>query len=585
MSYIKVPSWLELVKLKWAFSQFDIFKSSNEQLFWKEQSLRFGFDIREALHDVSWQSFFYEKFFKYTLKRIDNNLENLKSWEQNFWKRNGHYVKKLELTPMSTQDIELMMSWFPTLEHLTLKRCNTLLQASVPTFTSLANLHTLEIIDAHLVSEKTFYNIPESTQTIIINSAKSITGEFFEHLALLKQLTSLSLQNCHSLELNHICRLPPKLKELDLSGSGNNIMPDACFYLPRTLETLRMNRWDHFTDTELMLLPTHLHTLELEGWRLTNAGLLHLQKLPLTSLNISRTFNDESIELNLLPKTLKSLNISQNRLLAEDVSRLAESETLEELDASYIPFDDAQIHLPKNLKRLNLSYSGALKKNTIHALKQIKSLKKLSLAACSVENSDLEWLPEHLEELDLSLCTTITDVSLMLLGNLKSLTTLILDGCDQIRGFGLSALSPTVKKLSLAGLHRLSGKSLVQLPQAVEELSLDSCELIMLEDIIPLPTTLQVLSLANVPNIGNDAVDILSSLPLLNTIDLQGCTKITEAAVAKLVRRKFEGTIIITADCVTKHSDIELHPSVSMLRKTANFKARLIYKLKHQPSG
>lgn len=594
MSHIKVPSWLELITLRCALTRFDIFsfKPSEEQSFWKEQSLMVGFDIRHAfgtnIQDGLWQSFFYEKFFKYTLKRVDNSLQNLKGWEKSFWKREGRYVEKLELTSISRQDLELMMSWFPNLRHLTLKRCNTLLQSTNPPLPGLSKLQSLEIQEAHLLSEKAFTLIPHSIKNLIIGSAKSITNEFFDNLPLLKHLQALSLQNCHSLQLNHLCRLPPGLKELDISGSGKNIVPDACFYLPRSLEVLKMNRWSHFGDMELALLPPNLHTLEIEGWQVTDIGLETLRNMPLETLNIAHiACQDFSTPLRQLPRTLKRLNLSQNRLSAEDFASLEQHEALTELDVSYAQgfdaiLDDYPITFSKNLQTLNLSYSGVLHKQSIHSLKNLKNLKSLSLSAISIENSDLEWLPGGLEALDLSLCSHITDVGLMLLGSLINLTSLHLDGCEQIRGFGLSRLAPTLKKLSLAGCHRLSGKSLVQLPQSLEELSLDSCELILLADIQVLPATLQVLSLARLPHIGNEAADFLSSLPLLNTVSLQGCPKITEVAIAKLVRRKFEGTIIINTDYVTKNSDIELHPPVSMLRKLTNFKARLIHKLKNQ---
>lgn len=601
MSYIKVPSWLELVKLSVAIGRLGRlvpFKSGHEQSFWKEQSLRFGFDIREALGlsstNTRWQNFFYEKFFQYTLKRVDYALDNLKHSEKAFWKKNGRFIEHLELSSMSQQDLEQMLSWFPLLGHLVLKKANTLLQTDVPIISNLKRVHTLEIHDTHLVSEKAFANIPESVQKLVIHSAKSVTDGFFDKLKELKALQILSLQNCSSLQLHQLSKLPTWLLELDISGSGKNIMPDACFYLPRSLVTLKMNRWDHFGDAELACLPQNLSTLEIEGWQLSTKGFETISCMPLETLNIARitcdTFNEG---LYHLPRSLKKLNASQNRLKAHQLAILQQLTLLEKLDLSYLSgyegaLDDAPISLPKSLKTLNLGYSSTLHKETIHSLKALKNLKNLTLSGCMLENSDLEWLPEGLEQLDLSLCTKITDVGLILLESLKALSSLHLDGCEQIRGFGLSHLSGSIKKLSLAGCHRLSGKSLVQLPKELEELSLDSCDLIILEDIHALPLTLQVLSLSRCTHIGNEACDYLGSLPLLNTISLQGCPKITEVAIAKLIRRKFEGTIIIKTDLpieksyVKEASDIELHPPVSILRKLTNFKARLIHKLNMQ---
>ncbi|MBS0635396.1 MAG: hypothetical protein JSR37_08045 [Verrucomicrobia bacterium] len=585
MAYIKVPSWLELVKLGVVSGSFGFFQPFSEQTFWKEQALRFGFDIREAF-DVPWQNFFYEKFFQFTLKRVDNNLLNLKSWEQNFWKRNGRFVQKLDLTSITQQDLELLLEWFPNLKHLILKRCNANLKAN------LSSLHTLEIHDVHLVSDKSFQIIPEKLHALVINAAKSISTEFFDQLHEHRHIKSLALQNCTSLELHQLTKLPTGLTDLDISGSGKNIRPDdACFFLPRTLTRLLMNRWDHFTDDELTLLPKQIKTLEVEGWQITETGLKTIGGLPLESLNISRIICADFYEgLTHLPKSLKKLSLSQNCLTACDLAPLAVLPELVELDISALQayegtLESSPLILAKMLQTLNLSYSGPLHKETLQNLKKHKNIKRLKVAGCNLDNGDLDWLPPNIEQLDLSLCTKITDVGVILLGSLSHLKSLILDGCEQIRGFGLSRLSSSVKKLSLAGCHRLSGKSLVQLPESLEELSLDSCELVMLEDIYALPRTLQVLSLARCSNIGNEACDFLSSLPLLNTISLQGCPKITEAAIAKLVRRKFEGTIIIKTDLPNSGNaggDIELHPPISMLRKLTNFKARLIHKLKNQ---
>ncbi len=601
MSYIKVPSWIEVIKLGCLLGRLGLSKtdkSLHEQSFWKEQALRFGFDIREALGlqspDSRWKSFFYEKFFQYTLKRVDNNLQNLKQSEKNFWKRNGRFIEKLKLTSMNKHDLELMLSWFPNLRHLTLKQCNTLLQGSSSILTGIKKLHTLEIHNTHILTEKAFLNIPATIQKLIIKSAKSITNEFFNELHNVKQLYSLALQNCHSLQLHQLLKLPDQLKELDLSGSGKNIIPDVCFHLPRALLVLKMNGWDHFTDNELALLPQGLKKLEIEGWQLAANGTKALKVLPLNTLNLSRVTCDNFHQsLQNLPHTIRRLSLSQNALSAKDLQCLANFTSLVELDLSYAlgfngVLDDAPIVFPKTLKSLNLSCCGNLHKKSIRSLKNLINLKKLNASGCAFENSDLEWLPEGLEHVDLCLSINITDEGLIPLGALSQLRSLYLDGCEQIRGFGLLHLSASVQRLSLAGCHRLSGKSLIELPQNIEELSLDSCELVMVEDIQSLPATMQVLNLARCINIGNEAVDYLSSLPLLNTISLQGCPKITEIAIAKLVRRKFEGTIIIKSDLLKQgvhaieDGDIELHPPAAILRKLTNFKARLVHKLKTQ---
>lgn len=576
MSYLKVPSWLELVKLGVALRRSSSYlpcKPSPETLFWKEQALRFGFDIRESCTintDANWQSFFYAKFFQYTLKRIDNNLQNLKKCERNFWKRNGIYVERLELSSMSQQDMELITNWFPNLKTLVLTKCNALLQASSTILQRLAFLETVEIHDVHLLSEKANSCIPPSIKKLVIHSARGITNEFFEGLASCLEIVAFECVNCPTLQPNQLALLSENLKELDLSGSGSNIIQDGCFHLPRNLVSLKLNGWNHFTDFELALLPKSLRTLEIGGWKVNK-----FIEMPLEELNLSAiTCSDFTSLLASLPKSIKKLNLSKNCISASDLERIGEFSDLQWLDLSgSSPLDSRCILFPETVTNVNLSHSGPLHKETVYHLKTLKLLATLSLGGTSLENSDLEWIPEHVKELDLSHCSQLTDVGLMLLGSLHELETLYLDGCQQIRGFGISSLAHTVKKLSLSGCNRLSGKSLDMLPGRLEELSLEACELVTMQDIHSLPLSLQSLSLASCPNIGNNACDLLSTLPRLCTISLQGCPQITEEAIQKLVRRKFEGTIII-------NSDIELHPPVSMLKKFTNFKAKLIHKLK-----
>src|ERR1019366_5605447 len=114
---------------------------------------------------------------------IDNNIQNLKPREKNFWKRNGRFIERLELSSVNQQDLELMLSWFPNISHITLKKCNTLLQSNTQVLIGLTRLRTLEIHDTHLLTEKAFANIPSTIRKLVINGAKSITNEFFDHLS------------------------------------------------------------------------------------------------------------------------------------------------------------------------------------------------------------------------------------------------------------------------------------------------------------------------------------------------------------------------------------------------------------------
>ncbi|MCE5294415.1 MAG: hypothetical protein LLF94_07350, partial [Chlamydiales bacterium] len=173
---------------------------------------------------------------------------------------------------------------------------------------------------------------------------------------------------------------------------------------------------------------------------------------------------------------------------AYDLRDISTFTSLVELDVSYLEssggtLNDTPLQFAPSLKKLNVSYSGPLHTATIHSLTALRHLTHLNAAGCNFENADLEYLPQTLCELDISLASKITDSGFVFLGKLQKLYSLHVEGCEQIRGSGLSHLAQSVKKLSLAGCHRLSGKSLACISQQLEELSVDSCELVMVEDI------------------------------------------------------------------------------------------------------
>ncbi|MCE5293037.1 MAG: hypothetical protein LLF94_00300, partial [Chlamydiales bacterium] len=302
MSSFKVPSGLELLRHK-ALSVFWFYTDKQKQAFWKKQIAASGFDIRHLENKaVSWQSVFYEQLF----------LHNYKASDKHFWQKHGVHVRRLEISAISVQEFESLLKCFPNIEHLILTKCNTLLLHET-SLQAQKNLQTLEIHDTHLLTDKSFASIPLQIKKLVIHSARSISDGFFDQLAHLSHLEFLSLINYHSLTLHQLSKLPQNLLGLDISGSGNAIKPDLCFYLPRTILSLSMKRWDHFGDTELALLPPKLQYLDIEGWDVTADGMKHLAHMPLSALYMARiSCTDFYTALQFLPRTLKKLSLSQN---------------------------------------------------------------------------------------------------------------------------------------------------------------------------------------------------------------------------------------------------------------------------------
>lgn len=566
MAYVKLPSWLEL------FSNSKI--HTTEDAFWKEQTLRFGF---ESSTTEPWKNYFFARLFEYSLKKVDWEVAKLKASEKKFWLEHGQHIERLEIVSSSIrpEDFVTVVRWLPNLKMLHLAKCNQLLHHTGELLTTLDTLHTLELRDIHMVSKKVLEYFPDSIKTLVFKQCRSICPEFFEKLPSLQQLHSLLIQHCPTLDACLFGKFPQELVELDLTSSGKVLQEDSLALLPRGLKILKLNRWDRCSSRELNYLPQKLHTLELEGWNLTSKAFERLSELPLAHLNVAATSCDDLTEaLSYVPCHIRSLNLSQNYLKCQDFQKLSRFHELEKLQVEYAQafgsdLSQETILFPEQLKELVLTCSGPFAKSTLQRLRTLTSLKKLSLSGCDIENSDLGWLPQGIEELHLALCNQLTDFGIARLQNQQKLISLNLDGCEQVRGSCLSTFSSELKRLSLQGCSRLSGKSFSTLPTALEQLLLDHCTLITTDDLSSLPASLQVLSLSGCSSITNEAIDFFMDLPILHTISLQGCPCITSQAIEKCMRRKFEGTIMIE-DC------IELHPPVSMLKKLTSFKAKLI---------
>lgn len=176
---------------------------------------------------------------------------------------------------------------------------------------------------------------------------------------------------------------------------------------------------------------------------------LKLSPLALYMARISCT--DFYTALQFLPRTLKKLSLSQNHLTAYDLRDISTFTSLVELDVSYLEssggtLNDTPLQFAPSLKKLNVSYSGPLHTATIHSLTALRHLTHLNAAGCNFENADLEYLPQTLCELDISLASKITDSGFVFLGKLQKLYSLHVEGCEQIRGSGLSHLAQSVKK-------------------------------------------------------------------------------------------------------------------------------------------
>jgi len=584
MSQLAALSWLQfLLGAKFFGAKFfsqPFFRSKlldiDSESYFKEKALRFGYDIRQVkLHQAlskPWKSFFYEKSLEYTLKGVSCKTSTLSLFEKFYWKKHCRHVESITLSghTMSMYDASTLFSWLENLKILELYQTNGLVQVHDEALSPPKTLDTVSFKDLHLLDEHAHRFIPDTVRSIHIDQCRSVTLGFFEGLKRLKNLESFTFTRSKSLQAAMLQMLPETLKMLDLSDSADDVDPTLLELLPKNLESLKVNGWHAATGLHLPTWCRKLKVLELARWNLTTDSLQALATLNLEKLNLAHCFLHDALTcVDSLPKTLRKLCLSHNTIDSTVLHSLHRVTGLQTLLLEHIEIHDefVSMTLSESLQHLSLSYSGPISRASIEAIKNLPNLCVLELAGCSIDNEMLQNLPKTLSELNLCDCTNITDTGIQNLEENAQLHTLLVNGCEQIRGFGLASLTNTLKILSLQGCDRISGKCLLMLPRRLEALYLDRCELISGDDVQMLPKTLQILSLSHCLQVDNSAISFLRALPRLHTLDVRSCPKISQEALVFMIKKKFEGHILCgdeasgtdaVKDCC---KDLEQHPA------------------------
>lgn len=457
--------------------------------YWKTKALSIDASIRPQSRSPHiqnpWKSLYFEKLLERALTRVNWNLKALSPFERLSLKQSACYIESFTFsgTSVSLDTATTLLSWFTHVKSLTFFQTNHLLQAVKYQDIECNALHTIQFVDVHLVDKRALPFIPTCIKEITIDHARSVTSDFLDGLQTKPLLHTISITSS-GLDPQAIHAIPQTIHSLDLTNSGKNLESHVLELLPPHLTHFACGNWTQCGDTETAYLPPTIESLILEGWKLTNDGLATIKNLPLTKLTLRNCIStDIQNALRHIPNTIQELDLSGNAISCLEIHILKQLTHLKKLILDSIPLSDQRVDFPIGLEELSLAKCSTLSEATIQNLVTLINLKVLRLSGCGVSNNDLSWLPLKLEFLDLSDCQGITDVGAMHLERLHSLHTLILDRCEQIRGFGLAALPHTMRVLSCQGCHRLSGKSLIHMPKNLQELHLDNCDLIEASDI------------------------------------------------------------------------------------------------------
>lgn len=303
-------------------------------------------------------------------------------------------------------------------------------------------------------------------------------------------LSSMNLINCTECTSLPPLGLLPGLKHLRIAGMPRIKCIGIEFYGSGTgvpfqkLETLRFDhmpgweKWSALTETEESLI--HFPLLhQLTMFKCDKLNVVSPLRLPLL-----HKLDIEGCNIVLL-KSFRNLD-SLNYLKVESISGL-----------SHLPLE-----LMQSLAKLDVLESCscndmlALWPNEI-SCEQLAKLRRLVIAECTqlvCLGEGEQQLPCNLEVLELFRCGSLTSLSNDL-GNLRSLSELIIKNCAKFVDFPENGIPPSLKRLEILSCNAL--KSLPGNISALERLEIKECSSLKTWKMVNFPATLKKLTIKN----------------------------------------------------------------------------------------
>lgn len=469
------------------------------------------------------------------------------------------------------------------------------------------------------------FNIQENQRDIYCQDGQGKILRISRVLAFSRSLVFNTLARCHAATRESPAPLPPNIptdfftKFIELIESGKHC---RLYYFDNDAaqiadESEQLAPWVNghnvFDILKIALLDSLLALSEL-CFKLISANL-HLFNPEFIAINsslIAHLYLYESNAALLTPEILKYKLTSIDRITIDpgtplnQVMRILSAEGLFP-NTHYLQLnnctwvDDGVInYILKNFPNLwSLELNGCSNVSST-SLQQIAvtygpSLKRLSLANCSVDDSALLAIAQNcfdLNHLDLTGCRSFTDAALTNTATkCARLTTLILDGCKQISDIPVIAIATHCKQLkyfmandcqlltdrsfsALSKCHHLqvikarrcpkvSNFEITQIMQNCRnlfELEVEGCEGTSRLDLSSLSRHVRISSLSMANCSGVDDHAILKTIPYLGelvSIDLSN-SKVTDSVVMalakyckKINRAVFEGVSLLTDAGIT----------------------------------
>jgi len=212
-----------------------------------------------------------------------------------------------------------------------------------------------------------------------------------------------------------------------------------------------------------------------------------------------------------------------------------------------IHFEVPPMFTTTNIKILDLRGSTRLTDRGLMHLTDLSCLEIAKLDNChSIQGRGMLALASshHLHTLTLTNCRRLTDEAVINISHLVSLEVLALHGCRCLTDRSLAALGDlynlTVLDIGQCDLVSDQGIDMLRNLELLEEVCLGWCRsltdgaLEILTKQQQRSKNLRILGLARC-NISDEGVSMLSSLHALEQLDLNGCSKITSAALGRSI--------------------------------------------------
>ena len=403
-------------------------------------------------------------------------------------------------------------------------------------------------------------------------SFSSISGEnLFEYPG--SMLVDLTLSHCSQLSdqgLIQIFKLCGRtLKHLNLSFSnitGERIL--HCSETPLVVENLDLTECKQITNKGLLqilqLCGNTLKSLSLQGTRATGENLAHLKgglpRLEILNLMSCKQLTDAGllVILHLSKHSLRSLNLGHTDITGDNLAAynidLSCLEILNLESCNNLTDKGFQLFLQiigKSVKSLNLVHTNITGEYIPEYDEALPCLEKLNLTYCNQLTDrglrkTLERCRDSLEYLELG-WTGITGENMTeFTGTLHRVEYLNLTCCQHLtnRGLGqmLNLCCRRLKSLNLVKT-KISGENLTGLEgylPCLESLNLSNCPRLTDQGLICFlrmcGSTLTTLSMGGTHFTGEHFKDFNQTLPLLKSLSLIGCGKLTPNGLLYLLK-------------------------------------------------